>query len=45
MLQAANIGCAVANAQESVKQAADYITENDNNHAAVAEIIEKFMLS
>ncbi len=44
MLEAAGIGCAVANAQESVKKAADYITLQDNNHAAVAEIVEKFML-
>lgn len=44
MLKAAEIGCAVANAQESVKQAADYITANDNNHAAVAEIVERFMI-
>lgn len=44
MLEAAGIGCAVQNAQEAVKKAADYITENDNNHAAVAEIVERFML-
>lgn len=44
MLKAAKIGCAVANAMESVKAAADYVTERDNNHCAVAEIIEKFIL-
>ena len=45
MIEAAGIGCAVANAVERVKEAADYVTERDNNHAAVAEIIEKFMLN
>lgn len=45
MIEAAGIGCAVANAVERVKAAADYVTERDNNHAAVAEIIEKFMLN
>ena len=32
------------NADEKVKRAADYITENDNNHDGVAEIIQKFVL-
>lgn len=45
MLKAAGIGCAVANAQEDVKAAADYVTENDNNHSAVAEVIGRFVLS
>lgn len=45
MIEAAGIGCAVANAQESVQKAANYITENDNNHAAVAEVVERFLLS
>lgn len=44
MIRDAGIGCAVANALPEVKAAADYITENDNNHDAVREIIEKFML-
>ncbi|MCC8164146.1 MAG: Cof-type HAD-IIB family hydrolase [Lachnospiraceae bacterium] len=44
MIHDAGIGCAVANALPEVKAAADYITENDNNHDAVREIIEKFML-
>ena len=33
------------NAEENVKKAADYITENDNNHDGVAEIIRKFILA
>lgn len=45
MLLAAGVGCAMANAVEEVKAGADYICECDNNHSAVAEIIEKFMLS
>ena len=44
MIRAAHIGCAMKNAEEEVKQAADYITENDNNHDGVAEIIHKFVL-
>lgn len=43
MIQAAHIGVAVKNAVEAVKEAADYVTERDNNHDAVAEVIEKFM--
>lgn len=42
MIQAAAIGCAMKNAIPAVKEAADYITENDNNHDGVAEIVEKF---
>lgn len=45
MIQAAGIGCAVANAREEIKAAADYVTERDNNHSAVAEIVERFMLT
>lgn len=44
MIQAAGVGCAVANAQEEIKKAADYVTEHDNNHSAVAEIVERFIL-
>ncbi|MCC8138790.1 MAG: Cof-type HAD-IIB family hydrolase [Lachnospiraceae bacterium] len=44
MIHDAGIGCAVANALPDVKAAADYVTENDNNHDAIREIIEKFML-
>ncbi|MDO4262087.1 MAG: Cof-type HAD-IIB family hydrolase [Eubacteriales bacterium] len=44
MLRAAGTGCAVANARPEVKAAADYVTQRDNNHAAIEEIIGKFML-
>lgn len=45
MIQAAGVGCAVANAMEHVKKEADYVSERDNNHSAVAEIVERFMLN
>ncbi len=44
MIKAAKIGVAVKNASENVKKAADYITENDHEHNAVAEVIERFIL-
>ena len=43
MLQAAHIGCAMKNAEEKVKEIADYVTEHDNNEDGVAEVIEKFI--
>ena len=44
MLEAAHLGIAVSNAIPEVKNVADYVTENDNNHSAIAEVIEKFIL-
>ena len=44
MLNAAHIGVAVKNATPEVKAAADYVTEHDNNHNAIAEVIERFIL-
>lgn len=44
MLQAAHVGVAMKNGTAAVKKASDYITENDNNHDAIAEVIEKFIL-
>ncbi len=44
MTEAAGIGCCVQNAVPALKEKADYITENDNNHGAVAEIIRKVIL-
>lgn len=44
MLKAAGTGCAMANASDSAKAAADYVTENDCDHSGVAEIIHKFLL-
>lgn len=44
MLKAAGTGVAVRNASDAVKLAADHITERDNNHDAVAELIDRFIL-
>ncbi len=44
MIKAAGLGVAVKNAIKPMLECADYITENDNNHGAVAEVINKFML-
>lgn len=44
MIEVSNVGCAMNNAHEEVKKIADYITENDNEHSGVAEVIEKFVL-
>ena len=44
MIQAAHIGVAVQNAHDELKEAAEYVTEHDNEHGAIAEIIEKFIL-
>lgn len=44
MIQTAHIGIAMKNGVPEAKEAADYITENDNNHNAIAEIIDKFIL-
>lgn len=43
MLRHAAVGIAVANSLDPVKENADYITKNDNNHDAVAEIINKML--
>lgn len=44
MIRGAGIGIAVANALPEVKAAADYVTENDCNHDAVAEIVDKYLI-
>lgn len=45
MIQKAKIGVAVANARPEVKKVANYVTQNDFEHDAVAEVIEKFILN
>ncbi|MGN0157803.1 MAG: Cof-type HAD-IIB family hydrolase [Brotaphodocola sp.] len=42
MIQFAGTGVAMANGQEKLKRLADYVTENDNDHDGIAEVIEKF---
>ena len=44
MIEAAGLGCAVANASADAKAAADYVCADDNNAGGVAEVIEKFVL-
>ena len=43
MIEAAGVGVAVANASQVAKDVADYVTECDNNHSALSEVIEKFV--
>ncbi|WP_317855081.1 HAD family hydrolase [Chakrabartyella piscis] len=45
MIREAGLGVAVANAPKYIQDEADYVTENDYKHSAVAEVIEKFILS
>ena len=44
MVAAAGTGCAMINGTDEIKKIADYVTTRDNNHAGVAEIIERFIL-
>ena len=43
MIIEAGTGVAMCNGIESVRAAADYITQNDNNHDGVAEVVDKFL--
>lgn len=43
MIVEAGIGVAMCNGIEAVKAAANYITQRDNNHDGVAEVVEKFL--
>lgn len=45
MIKAAGVGIAMKNGADQAKQAADYITEHDNEHDAIAEIVDKFILA
>ena len=42
MIEAAGIGVAMANGTQEVKQIADYITQRDNNHDGIQEVVERF---
>lgn len=42
MIEAAGIGVAMANGTDEVKAIADYITELDNNHDGIAEVVGRF---
>ena len=45
MIEAAGVGIAMANASPVVRNVADYVTERDNNHSGIAEVIEKFVFN
>lgn len=44
MIEAAGVGIAMRNAVDEAIAVADYVTENDNNHDGIAEVIDKLML-
>lgn len=44
MLEAAHVGAVMCNAFPGIQEHGDYVTQNDNNHDGVAEIIRKFIL-
>ena len=44
MLTAAHYGIAMKNADPEVLEVTSLVTENDNNHDGIAEIIEKYLL-
>ena len=43
MIEAAAVGVVMQNAPEDIKSCGDYVTEADNNHDGIAEVIERFM--
>lgn len=43
MIKAAGLGVSVANGRDFVQAAANYVTQADNNHDPLAEIINKFI--
>ena len=44
MIAYAGVGVAMQNAEDPVKDCADYVTAADNDHDGVAEAVEKFIL-
>lgn len=44
MIEAAAVGVCMANGNPIVKKCADYITEHDNDHDGIVEIIDQFIL-
>ena len=44
MLKAAHVGAVMCNAFPGIAEYGNYVTEYDNNHDGVAEIIHKFIL-
>ncbi len=44
MIKAAGIGVAMVNGNSVLRECADYVTQNDNNHDGIVEVIDKFIL-
>lgn len=44
MLEAAAVGVCMVNGSPAAKEHADYVTEHDNNHDGIVEIIDRFIL-
>ena len=44
MLKAAHVGAVMCNAFPGIAEYGNYVTEHDNNHDGVAEVIHKFIL-
>lgn len=44
MIRTAGLGVAMANATDEVKAIADYVTEHDNDHDGISEIIYRFII-
>lgn len=44
MIKTAKLGCAVACANDDIKELAQYVTEKDYDEGAVSEVVEKFIL-
>jgi len=44
MIREAAVGCAMKNGEAPLRAHADYVTQADNNHSGVAEILKRFCL-
>ena len=44
MIEAAAVGVCMANGRPAVKECADVITAQDNDHDGIAEVIDRFIL-
>ena len=44
MIEAAGLGVAMENAHNKIKERANYVTENDNDHDGIAEVLKKYVL-
>ena len=44
MIETAGVGVAMKNARQELKELADYVTENDNDHDGIAEVVYRYIL-